>query len=91
MSDLAQNDRAVRGGNSGIDASHLTAFVERLESVNARIKDEQEARKEIKDEAKSMGFSVKAINEVIKLRAMDPNERHEQETTLDVYKIAMGL
>ncbi len=80
------------GHNSaGVDASHLTAFLERVETVNEEIKAGQEARKEIFAEAKSSGFDLPTMRAIIKLRAMDPDERHAAEDMLDLYKSATGL
>lgn len=74
-----------------VTADRLTSFVERIEAQNAQIKDETAARKQIYDEAKSEGYSAKAIRELIKLRAMKPDERAEDEAVLDMYKAAIGL
>jgi uncharacterized protein (UPF0335 family) len=46
-------------------------------------------KKEIYAEAKSNGFDVKVLREVIRLRKQDQKERDEQEMLLDVYMQAI--
>ena len=47
--------------------------------------------KEIYGEAKAMGFDVKAMRTIVKLRNMDKEKRREEEEILEVYKSAIGL
>jgi len=65
------------------------AIVERIEQVDDEIKDLTEAKKEIYAEAKSNGFDVKVLREVIRLRKQDQKERDEHETLLDLYMSAI--
>ena len=74
-----------------VTADRLTSFLERIEAQNGRIKDETTARKEIYDEAKGAGYDTKALRELVKLRAMKPDDRAEAEAVLDMYKQAVGL
>ena len=74
-----------------VTADELRGFVERIEAQNARIKDETEARKEIFTEAKTRGYSAPTIRELVKLRAMKPDDRAEREAVLDVYLAALGM
>jgi uncharacterized protein (UPF0335 family) len=71
---------------------------ERLRSVIERIERLEEERKalasDIKDiyaEAKSAGFDVKVIRQLIRIRKQEPAEVEEQETLLDVYRRAIGM
>ena len=74
-----------------VTADRLTSFLERIEAQNGRIKDETTARKEIYDEAKGAGYDAKALRELVKLRAMKPDDRAEAEAVLDMYKQAVGM
>jgi uncharacterized protein (UPF0335 family) len=47
----------------------LRTLVERIEQVEDEIKDLTEAKKEIYAEAKSNGFDVKVLREVIRMRS----------------------
>ena len=72
-------------GPVDVPGKQLQAIVERIEQVEDEIKDLTEAKKEIYAEAKSNGFDVKVLREVIRLRKQDQKEREEHETLLDIY------
>ena len=77
------------GGPGEIAGDQLRTIVERIEHVEEEIKELAEAKKEIYAEAKSNGFDVKIIREVIRLRKLDQKERDEQELLLDIYMQAI--
>ena len=70
---------------------------EKLKQIVAKIERLEEEKKEvagqIKDvygEAKSMGYDVKALRAVVRLRKQDRQEREEYEAILDTYLLALG-
>jgi uncharacterized protein (UPF0335 family) len=69
----------------------LRALVERIELLE----DEKSAiASDIGDvfkEAKSQGFDVKALRQIIRLRKIDPAEREEQGAILKTYMHALGM
>jgi uncharacterized protein (UPF0335 family) len=77
--------------SGGIAGDQLRTIVERIENVDAEIKELSEAKKEIYQEAKSNGFDVKILREVIRVRKQDQQERDEQETLLDTYLEAIKV
>ncbi len=76
-------------GPEEIAGDQLRTIVERIEHVEEEIKELAEGKKEIYAEAKSNGFDVKIIREVIRLRKQDQKERDEQESLLDTYMQAL--
>jgi uncharacterized protein (UPF0335 family) len=78
-------------GCNGINAGQLKAIVERIESVEANISQEQEARREIYTEAKSMGFDPKIIRKVVALRKKPKAARDEEAELLELYMSAVQL
>ena len=66
-------------------AGQLRTIVERIEHVEEEIKELTEAKREIYLEAKSNGFDVRIIREVIRLRKQDPKDRDELETLIEEY------
>jgi uncharacterized protein (UPF0335 family) len=62
--------------------------IERLEQEKAEI---SEYIRDAFSEAKSHGFDVKIMRQVLKLRKMKKEEVVEQETLLDTYKMALGM
>ncbi len=75
----------------GIAADRLRSLVERIE----RLEEERRAlTADIRDvyaEAKSAGFDVKVMRQIIRLRRQDAAEVQEQESLLDLYKRALGM
>jgi uncharacterized protein (UPF0335 family) len=63
----------------------LRTTVERIEHVEEEIRELTEAKKEIYAEAKSNGFDVKILREVIRVRKQDQRELDENEALLDTY------
>jgi len=68
-----------------VAGDQLRTIVERIEKVEEELKELSEAKKEIYQEAKSNGFDVKILREVIRVRKQDQNERDEQETLVATY------
>jgi len=75
----------------GIAADRLRSIIERIE----RLEEEKKALagdiRDIFAEAKSAGFDVKVLRQVLKIRRMDQSEAEEQESLLEVYKRALGM
>lgn len=75
----------------GIAAEKLRSLVERIE----RLEEERKALgadiRDVYAEAKSAGFDVKVMRQLIRLRRQEPEAVEEQETLLDVYRRALGM
>ena len=78
------------GGPVEVAGDHLRAIVERIEHVEEEIRELNEAKKEIFQEAKSNGFDVKVLREIVRLRKQDQQEREERESLLEVYLRAIN-
>lgn len=63
------------------------AKIERLEEEKREV---AEQIKEVYGEAKAIGFDVKALRQVIRLRRIEKAEREEMELILETYLIALG-
>jgi uncharacterized protein (UPF0335 family) len=72
-------------GSGDVAGDQLRSIVERIEHIEEEIKELTESKKEIYAEAKSNGFDVKTLREVIRIRKQDREEREEQESLLDAY------
>lgn len=77
--------------SGGIAADHLKSFIERIE----RLEEEKAALaadvREVFAEAKSAGFDIKIMRQVLRLRKLDVADRQEQEALLDIYLHALGM
>ena len=86
--DVLEKTEAKTGG---IAAERLRSIVERIE----RLEEERKALggdiRDIFAEAKSAGFDVKVLRQLIRVRRQEPADIEEQETLLDVYRRALGM
>jgi uncharacterized protein (UPF0335 family) len=78
------------GGPVEVAGDQLRAIIERIEHIEGEISELNEAKKEIYQEAKSNGFDVKVLREVVRLRKQDQKEREEHESLLEVYLRAIN-
>lgn len=74
----------------GFAGEHLIQFIERIERLEEEKAGIAEDIKEVYAEAKSNGFDIKIMREVIKLRKLEAADRQEQETLIDLYMQALG-
>ena len=69
----------------------LKSIVERIE----RLEEEKKAlASDIRDkylEAKGVGFDVKALRQIVRLRKKSDTERQEEDSILEVYMHALGM
>lgn len=63
----------------------LKAIVERVERVESEIKDLNADKSDIYKEARSSGFDVKAIKQVVAQRKLDSSERDERDAVFNLY------
>ncbi len=75
----------------GIAGDRLRSLVERIERLEEEKKALAEDIKDVFTEAKSAGFDVKVLRQLIRLRRQQPAEIEEQETLLDLYRRALGM
>ncbi|MBN08531.1 MAG: hypothetical protein CMM45_11960 [Rhodospirillaceae bacterium] len=75
----------------GIASERLQSFVERLERLEEEKAALSEDIKEVYSEAKSGGFDIKIMRQIVRLRKMNTADRREQEELLDLYKNALGM
>jgi uncharacterized protein (UPF0335 family) len=80
-----------RTKSGGISADRLRGLVERIERLEEERKALGSDIKDIYAEAKSAGFDVKVLRQLIGLRKQEPAEVEERETLLDVYRRALGM
>tara|TARA_B100000965_G_scaffold302286_1_gene260937 strand:- start:1033 stop:1302 length:270 start_codon:yes stop_codon:yes gene_type:complete len=86
-------DGNAQGSNviGGAASDRLKALVERIERLEEEKKALADDIKEVYSEAKSAGFDVKIMRQLIRLRKMEPNDRNEMEEVLSIYMRALGM
>ncbi|MDB5383871.1 MAG: hypothetical protein JWO26_3503 [Rhodospirillales bacterium] len=75
----------------GIAGDRLRSIIERIERLEEERKSLGDDIKDIYAEAKSAGFDVKVLRQVIRIRKQEPADVEEQETLLDLYRRALGM
>ncbi len=85
---VVEKDQAETGG---IAADRLRSLVDRIERLEEEKKALGSDIKDIYAEAKSAGFDVKVLRQLIRVRKQEAAEVEEQETMLDVYRRALGM
>lgn len=77
------------GHNTADD--RLRLLIERIERLEEEKKGIADDIKDVFAEAKAVGYDVKIMREVLRLRKMEPNDLRERNAVLEVYGIALGL
>ena len=81
---------AKPGGNS-VAAEKLRAYVERIERIEAQIKEWGDDKKAVFAESKANGFDGKALRQVLSRRKKKPGDLAEEEAITETYLHAMGM
>lgn len=69
----------------------LLAFLEAVEGIESQIDELKAQRSDLYAEAKAVGFDVRIMRIIIRLRRMDEATREEQDELVSLYKKAVGL
>ena len=75
----------------GVESTKLKSYIERIERLEEEKKGLGSDITDLFSEAKSNGFDVKTMRQVLKLRKMKSSDRTEAEYMLDLYKRALGM
>ena len=87
-------EEAAIGHNSAISKEardRLKSIIDRIENLEDEKKGLSEDISEIKKEAKSAGFDLKALNAVLKMRKQDADEIAQQTMVVETYCRALGM
>jgi len=77
--------------SDSISAEQLRLLIERIERLEEEKKGISDDVKDTYGEAKSTGFDVKTIRQIIRLRKMEKHHRDEAEMLLETYKQVLGI
>ncbi len=70
--------------------AQLRSFVQRIERLEEDKTSVQQDIKDVYGEAKAMGYDIKTLRQVVRLRKLELADRQEQEALLDLYLHALG-
>lgn len=94
MTDIATPESTVNEAKTyvgGIDSGRLRSLIERIERLEEEKKGISLDIRDIFAEAKAIGFDVKIMRAVLKLRKMNVADREEQEYLLETYRKALDV
>ena len=75
----------------GIASTRMNSLIERIERLEEEKKGISSDIRDIYAEAKGVGFDVKIMKAIIKLRKMNQADRDEQEFLLETYRKALNV
>ncbi len=84
MADIGHNSDAV-------EDDRLRLLIERVERLNEEAKGIADDIKDVYLEAKAVGYDVKIMRQLVRLRKMSREDRQEMQALLDTYMAALGL
>lgn len=96
MKEAASESRARQAASAepevgGIAVDRLRSIIERVERLEEERKALGSDIKDIFAEAKSAGFDVPTVKQLLRLRKKEPAEVEEQESLLELYRRALGM
>ena len=80
----------IEAGHNAAD-DRLRLLIERIETLEEEKKGVTDDIKDVYGEAKAVGYDVKILKQIVRLRKMEADDRREMETILDLYKAALGM
>jgi len=94
MSEIIPSDTNAAPTNTdvgGIAADHLRSFIERIERLEEEKSNIAGDISDVYAEAKSTGFDVKVMRQLVRMRRMDRDDLAEQDELLDLYRRAVNV
>ncbi len=80
---------SIIGHNSSEE--QLRLLIERVERLEEEEKGIRDDKKDVYSEGKALGFDVKIMRQIVRLRKMSKDDRAEMEAILETYKKALGM
>ena len=74
-----------------VEIDKLKQIISKIETVEAERQDSADLLKDTFNEAKSLGFDVKILKHVLKLRKKDKDALAEEDSLIDLYRGALGV
>ena len=74
-----------------VEADKLKQIINKIETVEAERQESADLLKDTFNEAKSLGFDVKILKYVLKLRKKDKDALAEEDSLIDLYRGALGV
>ena len=69
----------------------LRLLIERVERLEGEKKGISDDIRDVYNEARAVGYDVKIMRMIVRVRKMKPDDRREMDMLLDTYKSALGI
>jgi len=89
MSAMNTNDYNDAEAQSSDD--RLRLLIERIERLEEEKKGISDDIKDVYNEAKAVGYDVKIMRALIRLRKLKPDDRREMQHLIDAYSASLGM
>lgn len=77
--------------NEVIEADKLKQIISKIETIEEERLESADLLKDAYNEAKSMGFDIKIIKYVLKLRKKDKQKLEEEDSLIELYRNALNI
>ena len=74
-----------------IETDKLKQIINKIETIEQERLESADLLKDAFNEAKSMGFDIKIIKHVLKLRKKDKQKLEEEDSLIELYRQALGV
>lgn len=91
LKQVNKNKEPDDDGAQGVAGKRLLSFIERVERLETERDALSQDIREVFSEAKAVGFEVKIMRKLLKLRRIDTQKRAEEQALLETYAAAIGM
>ena len=77
--------------NQVVESEKLEQIINKIESIEADRQEVSDLLKDTYSEAKALGFDVKIIKHILKLKKKDKAQLAEEDSLIDLYRGALGI
>lgn len=74
-----------------VNTQDLVNIITKIEKIEQEKQESSDLLKDAYSEAKSMGYDVKIIKHVLKLRKKDKDDLAEEDSLIDLYRGALNI
>jgi uncharacterized protein (UPF0335 family) len=74
-----------------VEAEKLKQLISKIENIEAERQEISDQLKDTYNEAKGLGFDVKIIKHILKLKQKDKDALAEEESLIELYRGALGI
>lgn len=74
-----------------LETDKLKQIISKIETIEEERLESADLLKDAYNEAKSMGFDIKIIKHVLKLRKKDKQKLEEEDSLIDLYRGALNI